>query len=68
MSPEDFKRLRQARLFTGISTRELENIAAQGTVRNLRRNTVFIERGDSSASLYVILSGRVKVYTLNDQG
>ena len=68
MTTEDCKRLRQMRLFAGLSTRELENIAAQGAVRSLRRNTVFIERGDSSASLYLILSGKVKVYTLDDRG
>ena len=68
MSPEDFKRLTQVRLFAGLSSRELESIAARATVRNLRGNTVFMERGDSSASLYLLLSGRVRVYVRDDRG
>mgnify|MGYP001824414840 CR=1 FL=1 len=62
MSPENFKRLKHIRLFAGLSAQELETIAARGTVRNVRKNTVFIERGDTSTTLYLILSGKVKVY------
>jgi len=64
----DFSRLKNLRLFAGLSAQELETIAARGTVRNLRKNTVFIERDDTSSTLYLILSGRVKVYLLDSQG
>ena len=57
MNPIDFSRLRSARLFAGLAVHELENVAARGTVRHLRENTVFIERDDTSSSLYLILSG-----------
>lgn len=67
MTPEDFKRLKHVRLFAGLSAQELETVAARGTVRNVRRNTVFIERGDTSTTLYLILSGKVKVYMLDGQ-
>ncbi len=67
MSPEDFKRLKRIRLFAGLSAAELETVAARGTVRNVRRNTVFIERGEASTTLYLILSGKVKVYTVDAQ-
>lgn len=67
MSPEDFKRLKHMRLFAGLSGEELETIAVRGVVRNLRKNTVFIERGDSSSTLYLILSGKVKVYVPDGQ-
>lgn len=66
MSPENFKRLKRARLFARLSDQELETVAASGTVRSLRSNTVFMERGDTSANLYLILAGKVKVYTRND--
>lgn len=68
MDETDFSRLKNLRLFAGLSVQELETIAARGTVRNLRKNTVFIERDDTSSTLYLILSGRVKVYLLDSQG
>ena len=67
MSPEDFKRLKRMRLFAGLSTPELETVAARGTVRYMRKNTIFIERGEASTALYLILCGKVKVYTVNAQ-
>jgi 2-phosphoglycerate kinase len=68
MNPIDFSRLKRTRLFAGLALKELESIAARGTLRHLRENTVFIERDDTSSSLYLILSGRVKVYLLDSQG
>ena len=38
-------------------------LAARCTVRHYRRNTIIIEEGTTGDSLYVILDGRVKVYT-----
>lgn len=67
MSPDDFKRLKRIRLLAGLSAPELETVAARGTVRYVRRNTVFIERGEASTTLYLILSGKVKVYTVDAQ-
>jgi CRP/FNR family cyclic AMP-dependent transcriptional regulator len=46
----------------------LRNIAASGVVRTFPRNTVLINEGDVGDSLFVILSGRVKVYSSNEAG
>jgi CRP/FNR family cyclic AMP-dependent transcriptional regulator len=43
-------------------------LAAHGVVRNYAKNTIIITEGDPSDSLYVILSGRVKVYLSDGQG
>lgn len=46
----------------------LREIAAQGGAKRYAANTVIISEGDASDSLFIILSGRVKVYLSNDDG
>jgi CRP/FNR family transcriptional regulator, cyclic AMP receptor protein len=46
----------------------LREIAERGNVRRYPAHTVIISEGDAADTLYVILSGRVKVYASNDSG
>jgi CRP/FNR family cyclic AMP-dependent transcriptional regulator len=46
----------------------LEQLAALGVARSYPRNMVVVSEGDASDSLYVILSGRVKVYVSGEEG
>jgi len=46
----------------------LHTIAASGVVRSFPKQTVLIHEGDVGDSLYIILSGRVKVYASNAAG
>ena len=46
----------------------LREIAARGQVRKFQKNAVIIQEGDAGDSLYVILSGKVKVYASDDNG
>jgi CRP/FNR family transcriptional regulator, cyclic AMP receptor protein len=46
----------------------LRSIAASGVVRTFPKNLVLINEGDTGDSLFVILSGKLKVYASNDQG
>ena len=50
---------------TDAFTREL---ASLGRVRTYPKNTVFITEGDSSDSVFVILSGKVKVFISDSEG
>ena len=43
-------------------------LAERGVVRNYRKGTVLIEEGDIGDTLYVLLSGRVRVYSSNETG
>jgi CRP/FNR family cyclic AMP-dependent transcriptional regulator len=43
-------------------------LAAHGVVRRFPRNAVIITEGDTSDSLYVIITGRVKVYLADETG
>ena len=46
----------------------LREMAASGGTRRYAAQTVLINEGDDSDSLYILLSGRVKVYAANDAG
>ena len=55
-------------LFAPLEDQTLRRIAETGVVRAFPRNTVLINEGDVGDSLYVVLSGRVKVYSSNESG
>jgi len=44
------------------------SLAALGRLRTYPKNTVFITEGDSSDSVFVVLSGRVKVFISDTEG
>ena len=54
--------------FAPLHPDTLRAIAAGGVVRTFPRNTVLINEGDRGDTLYVILSGRVKVFSSNEAG
>ena len=51
-----------------LSESLLQSIAAQRAVRRYPAQTVIIAEGDRADQLYIILSGRVKVYSTNQAG
>jgi CRP/FNR family cyclic AMP-dependent transcriptional regulator len=46
----------------------VRELATLGRVRSYPRNTVFITEGDSSDTLFVILSGKVKAFVSDSEG
>ncbi len=55
-------------LFPELSPEDLQIITSHGVTRNYPKNVVLITEGDRSDSLYVILSGKVKVFLSDEHG
>jgi len=54
--------------FSPLEEATLRAIAETGVVRTFPKNTVLIHEGDTGDALFIVLTGRVKVYASNAQG
>jgi CRP/FNR family cyclic AMP-dependent transcriptional regulator len=55
-------------LFSGLGAKELKVLEGHASIRTYPRNTLIITEGDEASTLYVILSGQVKVFLSNEEG
>src|ERR1700737_465580 len=53
---------------TPLAEETLRAITSTGVVRNFPKNTILINEGDTADSLFIVLSGRVKVFASNEAG
>ena len=60
--------LENVSLFSGLPDASLSEIEHHGTVKSYKKNTIIINQDDETDSLYVILSGHVKVYLSGEDG
>ncbi len=60
--------LQQVELFQELTTMELEALVASSSSRSFPKNTVVIHESDPADSLFIIESGRVKVYCSDKNG
>ncbi len=60
--------LDKVEIFEGLTPQEMEALAASSVVRSYPKNTVIINENDHADSLYIIESGRVKVYCSDKNG
>ncbi len=60
--------LDKVEIFDGLSQQELEALSASTVIRSYPKNTVIINENDHADSLYIIESGRVKVYCSDKNG
>ena len=51
-----------------LTQETLRAIATSGIVRQFPRNTILINEGDLGDSLYIVLTGKVKVFASNEAG
>jgi len=54
--------------FAHLDEQALRELAPGGAVRSYARNVVVVSEGDPTDSLYVVLSGRVKVFVADENG
>jgi CRP/FNR family cyclic AMP-dependent transcriptional regulator len=55
-------------LFDGLDRAELAPLAAMTVARNYPRSVIVVSEGDRADTLYLILSGRIKVFVASDDG
>lgn len=55
-------------LLEGLDEAALNAIASQMTFRTFPRNTILVHEGDPSDSLFIVLSGKVKIYSSDIDG
>ena len=58
----------QAQQLAAIEDLFVRELAGLGRVRSYPKNTVFITEGDSSDSVFVLLTGKVKVFVSDTEG
>ena len=55
-------------LFSGLPKQALAEIEQHGSIKSCKKNVIVINQDDESYSLYVILSGSVKVFVSGEDG
>jgi CRP/FNR family cyclic AMP-dependent transcriptional regulator len=55
-------------LFSTLDRDERETLSAHAVTRTYRKNTIVINEGDVGDSMYVVLSGQLKVFLSDDEG
>jgi len=60
--------LKNISIFEGLSEEELAAIEAIAVTRNFPKNSVIINEGDMANAMYVVSSGKVRVYVSDEQG
>ncbi len=60
--------LRQVPLLDNLTDRELRALSADLVSHCFQRNEIIVRQGDADHTLYLILSGRVRIYMLGEDG
>ncbi len=55
-------------LFSSLSPDDVATLERHTKTKRYRKNTVIMEKGDESAALYVLVSGKVRVYVADEEG
>jgi CRP-like cAMP-binding protein len=68
MPTEDLTFLRNVPIFADLEDRDLEKIARLGTRQRYKKGNIVVLEQESGAALFVIISGKVKVVRMDEDG
>jgi CRP/FNR family transcriptional regulator len=68
MTPEITAALMKCPLFSKLNEAALRRLAAMASLKKYAKDELIFRQGDSPAGVFVIASGRVRVYNLNPNG
>ena len=60
--------LKQASLFKNLDEEQLRTIAQHMAVKNCLKNAMLFHEGEQPDALYIVLTGRVKIYVSDEEG
>jgi CRP/FNR family cyclic AMP-dependent transcriptional regulator len=68
MDPRIFSLLKDIPLFSSIGDEKIYELIEAGSFRKISKNTIIINEGDNSDSLFIICGGKVKVMIHDNEG
>ncbi|MCB2099287.1 MAG: cyclic nucleotide-binding domain-containing protein [Rhodobacterales bacterium] len=68
ISPEEIRIAAKAPFFSGLPLEAVAKLLGAATVRTCGRNTLLFCQGDKADRLFVVLEGRVKLFTSTESG
>ncbi|MBI2837417.1 MAG: Crp/Fnr family transcriptional regulator [Acidobacteria bacterium] len=63
-----FAALKRIPIFQGLDETDCQAVGSRAAIKSFRKNVVILSEGDRSHSLYVVLSGSVRVFLSDDAG
>src|SRR6185295_10763126 len=60
--------LKNIAAFEGLSEEDMHSLTDKAVIRNAPKNAIVVNEGDLTDSLYLILSGKVKIYLGDESG
>lgn len=63
-----FQALKNVDLFSGFEDKDIDILCSHTITKTFAKNTIIINEGDESDSLYIILSGTVKIFLSDEDG
>jgi CRP/FNR family cyclic AMP-dependent transcriptional regulator len=60
--------LKNVSLFEGLSQTQLDRLGERAVTRSYPKGAIIISEGDEAGTLYIVISGSVKVYLSDDAG
>jgi CRP-like cAMP-binding protein len=65
---EEVEVLRNVPIFTELSDKDLEHIAALGVRKKYKKGSIILLEEETGAALFVIITGKVKIVRMDDDG